>query len=407
MVNSAFWNGKKVFLTGHTGFKGSWLSLWLQSLGANVMGYSLQPPTQPNLFELAQVERGMTSVIGDIRDLAHLQQVMQDFQPEIVIHMAAQPLVRQSYKTPVDTYSVNVMGTANLLEAVRQTNLKNPSVKAVVNITSDKCYENREWVWGYREQDALGGYDPYSSSKACAELVANCFRNSFFNPADYAEHGVALATTRAGNVIGGGDWAADRLIPDILRALLASEPVVIRNPKATRPWQHVLEPLNGYLMLAERLYTDGTAYAEGWNFGPNDINVQPVSWIASQLCRLWGGEPWHQVEPQSGQVHENTYLKLDCSKAQAKLGWSPRLDLKTTLQWIVDWTQAYQSGAEMRRYTEAQIAQFMALAPQDNASPDQHYDDLWQNRYTDQDRSALRQMLSTMPTPHEALAEAV
>jgi CDP-glucose 4,6-dehydratase len=357
MVNAGFWRGKKVFLTGHTGFKGSWLSLWLQNLGAEVIGFALQPPTEPNMFGMANVADGMVSVLGDVRDLAHLQQVMIDFQPEIVIHMAAQPIVRRSYQAPVETYSINVIGTANLLEAVRHTD----SVKAVVNITSDKCYENREWVWGYREQDTLGGYDPYSSSKACAELVAATYRNSFFNPAQYAEHGVALATTRAGNVIGGGDWAADRLVPDILRALMQNESVLIRNPNATRPWQHVLEPLNGYLMLAERLYIDGIAYAEGWNFGPNDINAQPVGWIADRLYSLWGtGLTW-QRDDQQTQAHENTYLKLDCSKAQAKLGWSPKLDIYTTLQWIVNWTKAYQTGIDVRAYTEAQIGQFMAL----------------------------------------------
>ncbi len=357
MVSQSFWAGKKVFLTGHTGFKGSWLSLWLQQLGAEVMGFSLQPPTNPNLFELAQVAQGMTSVIGDIRDLDQLQQVMTDFQPEIVIHMAAQPLVRRSYQAPTETYAINVLGTAHLLESVRHVE----SVRVVVDITSDKCYENREWVWGYREQDALGGYDPYSSSKACAELVAASYRNSFFNPDRYAEHGVALATTRAGNVIGGGDWAADRLIPDILRALMQNESVLIRNPQATRPWQHVLEPLNGYLMVAERLYQEGVAYGEAWNFGPDDINVKPVSWIADYLYRYWGGGLTWQRDAMATHAHENTYLKLDCSKAHARLNWRPKLDLQTTLQWIVDWTKAYQRGVDMRNYTEAQINQFMRL----------------------------------------------
>jgi CDP-glucose 4,6-dehydratase len=298
----------------------------------------------------------MTSIEGDIRDLAALQRAVAEFQPEIVFHMAAQPLVRRSYQAPIETYATNVLGTAHLLEAVRQT----PGIKAVVDITSDKCYENREWVWGYRESDRLGGYDPYSSSKACAELVAASYRNSFFNPANYAEHGVALATTRAGNVIGGGDWAADRLIPDILRALMQRESVLIRSPYATRPWQHVLEPLNGYLMLAERLYTEGVAYAEGWNFGPDDINVKPVAWIADELYAQWGdGLNWQQ----DGQpkAHENTYLKLDCTKAHALLGWAPKLDIKTTLQWIVDWTKAYQRQADMHHYTKAQIEQFMEL----------------------------------------------
>ena len=332
MISREFWHGKRVFITGHTGFKGSWLSLWLQSLGAETAGFSLKPPTNPSLFELAQVAEGMTSIEGDIRDLAALQQAVAEFQPEIVFHMAAQPLVRRSYQAPIETYATNVLGTAHLLEAVRQT----PGIKAVVDITSDKCYENREWVWGYRESDRLGGYDPYSSSKACAELVA------------------------ASYVIGGGDWAADRLIPDILRALMQGESVLIRSPYATRPWQHVLEPLNGYLMLAERLYTEGVAYAEGWNFGPDDINVKPVAWIADELYAQWG-DGLHWQQDGQPKAHENTYLKLDCTKAHALLGWAPKLDIKTTLQWIVDWTKAYQRQADMHHYTKAQIEQFMQL----------------------------------------------
>lgn len=357
MISQNFWKDKKVFLTGHTGFKGSWLSLWLQQLGADLMGFSLQPPTDPSLFELAQVAEGMTSIIGDVRDFDRLQQAMASFQPEIVIHMAAQPLVRRSYQAPVETYTINILGTVHVLEAVRQVS----SVRAVVNITSDKCYENREWNWGYREQDALGGYDPYSSSKACAELVAASYRNSYFNADHYADHGLALATTRAGNVIGGGDWAADRLIPDILQSLMQGESVLIRSPQATRPWQHVLEPLNGYLVLAEKLYCEGSTYGESWNFGPDDINAKPVAWIADYLYRYWGeGLTW-QRDLSTTHVHENTYLKLDCSKAHAHLNWHPKLNLKTTLEWIVDWTKAYQRGIDMRSYTNSQISQFMAL----------------------------------------------
>ncbi len=356
MVNREFWQGKKVFMTGHTGFKGSWLSLWLQDLGAEVTGFALKPPSNPSLFELAQVAAGMTSIEGDICDYEALRQAMAAAQPEIVIHMAAQPIVRRSYQAPIETYATNVMGTVHLLEAVRQVG----GVKVVVDITSDKCYENKEWVWGYREDDRLGGYDPYSSSKACAELVAASYRNSFFNPAKYEEHGVALATTRAGNVIGGGDWAADRLIPDILNAVMKGESVLIRSPHATRPWQHVLEPLNGYLMLAERLYTDGIAYAESWNFGPDDINAKPVSWIADELYELWGdGMTWTQDGP--GNVHENTFLKLDCTKAHSRLGWLPKLDIKVTLQWIVEWAKAYERQLDMRQYTESQIRRFMEL----------------------------------------------
>jgi CDP-glucose 4,6-dehydratase len=261
-MNQQFWTGKKVFVTGHTGFKGSWLCLWLQQMDAEVTGYALQSPTQPNLFEVADVARGMRSIMGDIRDGATLAATLQNAAPQIVIHMAAQSLVRYSYIDPVETYSTNVMGTVHLLEAVRKT----PSVRAVVNVTSDKCYENREWVWGYRENEAMGGFDPYSNSKGCAELVTAAYRSSFFNPAKHADHQLALASGRAGNVIGGGDWAADRLVPDILRAISENRPVVIRNPHAIRPWQHVLEPLSGYLQLAQKLYEGGAAYAEGWEF---------------------------------------------------------------------------------------------------------------------------------------------
>ena len=274
-IDADFWRGRRVFLTGHTGFKGGWLALWLQRLGADVTGYALDPPTTPSLFAVARVGAGMRSIINDIRDAETLAQAMREAQPEIVIHMAAQPLVRYSYQAPVETYATNVMGTVHLLEAVRQTD----SVRAVVNVTSDKCYENREWVWGYRENEPMGGYDPYSNSKGCAELVTAAYRNSYFNPAQYSQHGVALASARAGNVIGGGDWAEDRLIPDILRAIAAGEAVNIRSPHAIRPWQHVLEPLSGYLLLAQRLIEDGPAHAEGWNFGPSEEDARPVQWI--------------------------------------------------------------------------------------------------------------------------------
>lgn len=355
-MNPSFWKNKKVLLTGHTGFKGSWLSLWLQSLGAQVTGFALAPATSPSLFELAQVERGMTSVLGDIRDLAALQAAMARCQPEIVIHMAAQALVRPSYQNPVETYATNVMGTVHLLEAVRQT----PGVKAVVNITTDKCYENREWVWGYRETDPMGGYDPYSNSKGCAELVSSAFRSSFFNPATYAQHGVALATVRAGNVIGGGDWAQDRLLPDILAAFAKGQPAQIRNPHAIRPWQHVLEPLRGYLSLAERLYADGPAFAEGWNFGPYDEDAREVGWIADHMAALWGsGAHW---TTDSGQhPHEAHYLKLDISKARSQLGWQPALRLHQGLRLIVDWAQQHAGGADMRAVTLAQISHYQQL----------------------------------------------
>jgi CDP-glucose 4,6-dehydratase len=353
-MNAAFWRGKRVLLTGHTGFKGSWLSLWLQSMGAQVVGYALAPPTNPSLFEVADIAKGMTSIIGDIRDLAHLKAVFAEHQPEIVIHMAAQPLVRYSYLEAVETYSTNVMGVVNLLEAVRATK----SVKAVVNVTTDKCYENREWAWGYRENEAMGGYDPYSSSKGCAELVTAAYRNSYFHPDKYQEHGVAIASARAGNVIGGGDWAEDRLIPDIMRAISAGKPVNIRNPHAIRPWQHVLEPLSGYLLLAQKLYEEGASYSEGWNFGPNDEDAKPVQWIVEKLTQSWGdGASW--VLDGGEHPHEAHYLKLDCSKAKSKLDWHPRWHLDVALQHIVTWQKHYQQGTDMKTETLNQIAIYL------------------------------------------------
>ncbi|HEV7814055.1 MAG TPA: CDP-glucose 4,6-dehydratase [Janthinobacterium sp.] len=354
-MNPAFWSGKRVFLTGHTGFKGSWLSLWLQQLGAKVTGYALAPPSKPSLFDSAAVARGMQSITGDVRDGAALALAMREAAPDIVIHMAAQALVRHSYTHPVETYSVNVMGLVHLFEAVRNT----PGVRAVVNVTSDKCYENREWAWGYRENEAMGGYDPYSNSKGCAELVTAGYRNSFFNPDKYAGHGVALGSGRAGNVIGGGDWAADRLIPDMLRAIGAGVPVKIRSPHAIRPWQHVLEPLSGYLALAESLYLQGPAFAEGFNFGPHDTDARPVEWVVERLCRSWGaGAAWElEREPQP---HEATYLKLDCSKARSRLQWQPRWDLGQTIDRIVAWHQAHRDGADMRALTLRQIEEYQA-----------------------------------------------
>lgn len=355
-VNPVFWQGKKVLLTGHTGFKGSWLSLWLQALGAEVIGYALAPPTNPSLFEAGEVGLGMTSIIGDIRDLDKLQAVFVEHQPEIVIHMAAQPLVRYSYVNPVETYSTNVMGTVNVLEAVRHCS----SIKAVVNITTDKCYENREWAWGYRENEPMGGYDPYSNSKGCAELVSAAYRSSFFNADTYAEHGVALATVRAGNVIGGGDWAEDRLIPDILAAFEKNKLVDIRNPNAIRPWQHVLEPLRGYLTLAEHLYEQGPHFAEGWNFGPNDEDAKPVGWIVEQMAALWGKEAQWQIDIGE-HPHEAHYLKLDISKARSRLDWYPALRLNEALQLIIDWSKQRQAGANIRQLTLEQINNYQTL----------------------------------------------
>lgn len=353
-----FYCGKKVFMTGHTGFKGSWLCLWLHQLGAEVHGYALAPPTAPSLFALAKVSDLLSSHrIADVRDAAALAEAMQQVQPEIVIHMAAQALVRDSYKIPLETYAVNVMGTVHLLEAVRGC----PSVRAVVNVTTDKCYENREWHWGYRENEAMGGYDPYSSSKGCSELVTAAYRNSFFNPADYAAHGVALASARAGNVIGGGDWADDRLICDCVRALLQGEEILIRNPHSIRPWQHVLEPLSGYLLLAQRLFEEGVRYAQGWNFGPNDSDAKTVEWIVQQLCKGWGKGASYRIDSGT-HPHEATYLKLDCSKAKSQLGWQPRRDLQQALASIVEWTQGYQNGADLKGLCLEQIAAYQAAA---------------------------------------------
>ncbi|MBF0293892.1 MAG: CDP-glucose 4,6-dehydratase [Magnetococcales bacterium] len=357
-MNAGFWRGRRLFLTGHTGFKGSWLALWLRELGAEVTGYALAPPTQPSLFEMARVADGMaSSVIADIRDGEALAAAMERAAPEVVVHMAAQPLVRASYRIPVETYATNVMGSVHLLEAVRRT----PSVRAVINVTTDKCYENREWHWGYRENEPLGGYDPYSSSKACAELVTSAYRNSFFPEGEYARHRVAVASARAGNVIGGGDWAEDRLLPDFVRAILRGEPVVIRNPHATRPWQHVLEPLSGYLLLAQRLVEEGPRYASAWNFGPLDADARPVGWVAQRMCALWGeGAEYRQ---EGGEhPHEASFLKLDISKARAGLGWQPRWDLETALASIVTWTKAYRAGARMDAVCLEQIAAYAAHA---------------------------------------------
>ncbi len=355
-VNPDFWRGKRVFLTGHTGFKGGWLSLWLQQLGANVTGYALPPSTQPNLFEIAHVGRGMRSIIGDIRDGAKLLAAVHEVAPDVVIHMAAQALVRHSYLDPVETYSTNVMGSVHLLEAVRECS----SVKAVVVVTSDKCYENREWLWGYRENEPMGGHDPYSSSKGCSELVAASYRSSYFSPNDHAQHGVGLATVRAGNVIGGGDWSVDRLVPDLLHAHAEGREVTIRNLAAIRPWQFVLEPLSGYLTLAERLYVDGAAYAEAWNFGPREDDALPVEVLIKRLStRLEGGIRYRiSSDPV---LHEAVLLKLDCSKAAARLAWRPRTSINDTLQLISDWQNSLLSGRDMHVVSLAQINVFQSI----------------------------------------------
>jgi len=355
-MDTNFWQGKRVFLTGHTGFKGSWLSLWLQLLGAELIGFALDAPTTPNLFETASVADGMISLQGDIRDFETVSHAMSTYKPEIVIHMAAQSLVRQSYAQPVDTYATNVMGTVHLLEAIRHT----PSVSSVVIVTSDKCYENQEWLWGYRENEPMGGHDPYSNSKGCAELVTDAYQRSFFATEQYANHQVAIATGRAGNVIGGGDWAADRLVPDILKAIQQRQPVVIRNPLATRPWQHVLEPLKGYLMLAEKLYMTGVQYNGGWNFGPPHEAIKSVSWVVEQLLAISECDiAWQQ--DTGSQPHEAHALYLDSTKAYLNLNWQPTLDLMTTLNWIVEWDDVYTNHQNIKDITITQIERYMML----------------------------------------------
>jgi CDP-glucose 4,6-dehydratase len=347
------WQGRRVFLTGHTGFKGGWLALWLAKLGANVRGYALDPYTTPNLFETARVGSVIDDVRGDINDFDRLTASMTAFSPEIVIHMAAQPLVRLSYADPLLTYKTNVIGTANVLEAVRKTS----SVRAVVSVTTDKCYENKEWVWGYRESDALGGYDPYSSSKACAEIVTAAYRQSFFNVEQFSQHRCGIASARAGNVIGGGDWSDDRLLPDLVRGFLRGDEVRIRRPQSIRPWQHVLEPLWGYIRLAEELYKGNSVAASAWNFGPQDDDAWPVARIAKKLAEVWGAGAKWVVDGDPG-AHEAGYLKLDASKARAGLGWRPSLGIDTTLEWLVRWYRAHAVGEEMQAFTLAQIEDY-------------------------------------------------
>jgi len=356
LPNRSFWNNRRVFLTGHTGFKGSWLSLWLSLLGADLTGCALDPPTQPSLFQQAKVATTIRSIIADVRDFNRLKSAVAEARPEVIIHLAAQSVVRRGYEDPIETYSSNVMGTVNVFEAVRQ--LKCSCV--VVNVTSDKSYANREWVWGYREDEPMGGRDPYSNSKGCAELVTTAYRESFFPAKSVDQHGVALASARAGNAIGGGDWTGDQLIPDLMRAFLTGKPCLIRNPSAFRPWQFVLEPLRGYLILAEKLSEDASRFASGWNFGPAEADAKPVSWIADKLAQLWGdGASWAQ--DSGAHPHEAHALKLDASKAKAYLGWHPVLPLGPAIEWIVEWYRAFQSGADLRCVTRSQIERYEAL----------------------------------------------
>jgi len=369
-MDAGFWKSRRVFLTGHTGFKGSWLALWLRMLGAELFGYSLEPPTDPSLWQLLRLEGEFASQRGDVRDLESLQEAVGRFEPEVVIHMAAQPLVRHSYQDPVETYAVNVLGTVHLLEAVRMT----PSVRAAVVVTSDKCYENQERAEAYREHEAMGGHDPYSSSKGCAELVTSAYRRSFFPANRTVGHQVAVASARAGNVIGGGDWAPDRLVPDIMRAWEKNQAVVIRHPDAVRPWQHVLEPLSGYLLLAERLYNDGAEYAESWNFGPAAEDARTVRFVLTELARLWNGSGRAEAGTASGKdaarweidagakVHEAHLLMLDSAKAIERLGWTPRWKLEKALAETVEWYRAHHRGEGLRSRSERQIEEYMEPA---------------------------------------------
>ena len=347
-VDRTFWKGKRVYLTGHTGFKGSWLSLWLEDMGAVVKGYSLEPYTEPSLFKVAKVSSGIESEIGDIRDYDKLKTSISSFSPDIILHLAAQPLVRDSYEDPLGTYETNVMGTANLLQASREL----PNLKSIVIVTTDKCYENREWEWGYRENEAMGGYDPYSSSKGCAELVTSAFRRSFFQSTD-----VAIASARAGNVIGGGDWSKDRLIPDVLHSYNQGNLVVIRNPKATHPWQHVIEPLSGYLILAEELYNKGQAFAEPFNFGPRDEDCQSVESILNTINVIWEDCPGWKLDDEANP-HEARFLKLDISKAKDKLNWTPKWNLESTIKRIVDWNTAFNRQENMREHCINEIKSY-------------------------------------------------
>ncbi len=355
LFNGVF-KSRRILITGHTGFKGSWLTVLLNRLGAEVYGYALEPPTSPSLYNVAGIDSLMAnSKIADIRDYSELYHYIKEIQPEIIIHMAAQSLVRLSYKNPLETYSTNVMGTVNLLEAVRNVS----DVRVVVNVTTDKVYENKEWFWGYRETEPLGGYDPYSNSKGCSELVSSSYRDSFFNNNNGIGPEVAVATARAGNVIGGGDWAKDRLIPDIIKALSNGEIVKIRSPYAIRPWQHVLEPLSGYLLLASRLFSEGKEFAQSWNFGPEDNDARNVMWITKTVCKLWGVENSYEID--SGQhPHEANYLKLDCSKSKTKLGWLPRWNIEDALKNIVEWNKLWLTGNNMREITERQVDNYFS-----------------------------------------------
>lgn len=359
LKTESFWRGRNVFLTGHTGFKGSWLCLWLQALGANVTGCALAPVGEPELFRLFDIEANLTRhIIADIRDRAALEQAVIEAQPEVVIHMAAQPLVRRSYDDPVETYETNVLGTLHLMEAVRSAVAKGIPVKAVLNVTTDKCYDNKEGVWGYRETDPLGGYDPYSSSKACSELITAAYRTSYFHPDRYGEHGVSVATARAGNVIGGGDGAVDRLIPDCIRALQGNAKVLLRRPGATRPWQHVLEPLHGYMLLAERMVQEGPTFASAWNFGPGESSTRTVEQVAAQIGKLWGQPDFYEVDAGL-HPHEAMNLTLDSTKSGQLLNWRPKWTVEQAVAKTVEWFQEYLAHRDVRVIGLQQIQSYL------------------------------------------------
>lgn len=354
-MQSKFWKNRKVFLTGHTGFKGGWMSLWLQSLGAELTGYSLEPVTKNNLFTITEIGKNMNSIIGDIRDLESITKHMKECAPEIVIHMAAQPLVRDSYVNPIKTYSTNLMGTINLFEAARETE----NVKVVINITSDKCYENYETTHSFKETDPMGGFDPYSNSKGCSELITSSYRNSFFKDGGFDNSKeIAIASVRAGNVIGGGDWSKDRLVPDILNSFEKNKAVTIRNPNAIRPWQHVLEPIGGYLSLAEKLYTKGNQFSEGWNFGPKHDGVKTVEWIVQYMRKSWGNQPEY-IHDIGDNPHEAKLLMLDISKAEKKLGWTPKLSIEEAIDNVISWHKEFLNSSDMRSISLEQIKNYI------------------------------------------------
>lgn len=357
-MSNSFWKGKKILITGNTGFKGSWLSLWLLSMGAEVKGYALRPVNKTNLFDTFKLDKDMDTEFADIRDFENFNKCFKKFDPEIIFHMAAQPLVRYSYNNPLETYSVNIMGTANVMECIRLSSKE----RVFINVTSDKCYENKEWLWGYREDEPMGGYDPYSSSKGCSELVTSAYRRSYF---DCKDNDIAIASVRSGNVIGGGDWSEDRLIPDFLRAISDGEAVSIRNPNAIRPWQFVLAPLDGYMNLAEKMFFDRQTYSQAWNFGPEEGDAKTVGWIIKKIVDLWGEGASFNISISNSDPHEASYLKLDCSKSKNKLNWRSSIDLTKSLENICVWHKAYNNNENMINLSLEQISNYKSTPNKD------------------------------------------